>query len=124
MSKPTEGDWLKLKRFGRYLKGHPRSVTRYDYQDWNGDVIVWTGSEWSFDPQAALIAKNDEHALQLEAVRDASQASGEVIEPYLVTVRRDEDGLFVPVHYRERLRTLGPSVRLDLGKQADLMGAR
>ncbi len=90
----------------------------------DGDVVVWTGSEWSFDPRAALVAEDDAQALELETVRDATQASGEVIEPYLVTVRREDDGQFVPVHYRERLRTLGPSVRRDLGKQADLMGAR
>lgn len=106
------------------VKRPPLPVVLHANHVLDGDVIVWTGSEWSVDPQAALVAEDDEQALQLEAVRDTSQESGEVIEPYLVTVRREDDGQFVPVHYRERLRTLGPSVRRDLGKQADLMGAR
>ena len=33
MSSPTEGDWLKLKRLGRYLIDKPRVVLNFDYQD-------------------------------------------------------------------------------------------
>ncbi len=32
MSSPTEGDWQKLKRLGRYLIGKPRLVLHFDYQ--------------------------------------------------------------------------------------------
>ncbi len=32
MSSPTEGDWQKLKRLGRYLVGKPRVVLYFDYQ--------------------------------------------------------------------------------------------
>ena len=32
MASPTLGDWRKLKRFGRYLKGKPRVVSRFEWQ--------------------------------------------------------------------------------------------
>jgi hypothetical protein len=35
MAKPTVGDKKKLKRIGRYLKGRPRMVQKYD---WQGDA--------------------------------------------------------------------------------------
>ena len=42
-----------------------------------------------------------------------------IVDPYLVQVTISADGEPVPVHYRERMRTLGPTTRLDLGKQAE-----
>lgn len=84
----------------------------------DGDVVFQTGDLWSLRVEDALVANDDETALRLEAIRDAAEASGEVIEPYLVTVAPDASGRQLPVHHRERLRALGPSIRLDLGKQA------
>lgn len=42
-----------------------------------------------------------------------------VVDAYLVDVAI-EDGVPVPRHYRERMKTTGPSIRRDLGKQAEL----
>ncbi len=42
-----------------------------------------------------------------------------VVDPYLVAVEIAAEGAPRPRHYREALRALGPSVRPDLGKQAD-----
>jgi sulfite reductase (NADPH) hemoprotein beta-component len=39
------------------------------------------------------------------------------VDAYLVDVVLGENGP-QPRHFRERLRTLGPSIRRDLGKQA------
>ena len=33
MAKPARGDWQKLVRLGRYLKGAPRCVLEYAWQD-------------------------------------------------------------------------------------------
>ena len=33
MSNPNHQDMIRLKRLGRYLKGRPRSVIKYDYQN-------------------------------------------------------------------------------------------
>ena len=32
MARPTRGDWRKLKRIARYLIGHPRLISRFDWQ--------------------------------------------------------------------------------------------
>ena len=32
MAKPTNADWQKLKRLGRYIKGKPRLVIKYKWQ--------------------------------------------------------------------------------------------
>jgi hypothetical protein len=40
-----------------------------------------------------------------------------VVGPYLIDVE-ENDGTFIPVRYREMIRTKGPSVRPDLGYQA------
>ena len=42
-----------------------------------------------------------------------------IVDPYLVAVEVNAQGVPQPRHYREALRALGPSVRPDLGKQAD-----
>ena len=42
-----------------------------------------------------------------------------VVDPYLVEVGINAAGVPEPLHYREKMRTLGPTVRPDLGKQAE-----
>ena len=84
----------------------------------DGDVVFRTADGWSLDHRRALIAGNAEAADALEAEGLAEMASNKVIDAYLVDVVLDETGP-LPRHYRERLRTLGPSVRTDLGKQAE-----
>ena len=45
MSKPTEADWKKLIRMGRYLKGHKEVVHKFKYQKSVQEVQVWTDSD-------------------------------------------------------------------------------
>jgi Protein of unknown function (DUF2849) len=47
----------------------------------------------------------------------------EVVDAYLIEVAREE-GQVRPLKLREYLRTVGPSVRTDLGKQARTAGDR
>ena len=49
----------------------------------------------------------------------AAQHEAYVVGPYLAEVTQDDAGRLEPVHYRERIRTLGPSNRPDLGRQAE-----
>jgi len=83
-----------------------------------GDVVFRSASGWSLDHREALIAGNAEAADALEAEGEAEMAGNKVVDAYLVDVALGENGP-VPRHYRERLRVLGPSVRPDLGKQAE-----
>lgn len=63
-----------------------------------------------FDDDAAV---EDAQALAAQAVADRR-----IVEPYAIDVRAEGRGL-VPVRLREVIRAKGPTVRLDLGKQAE-----
>ena len=49
MSNPTQADLLKLKRLGRYLKGHPITATIYRWQNNPEKVDIFTDSNWAGD---------------------------------------------------------------------------
>lgn len=88
----------------------------------DGDIVFATaGAEgalvWTRDPAHALVANDDQAAEQLEAYAANQLATNHVVDAYLVDVAI-EAGKPVPRHYRERMKTLGPSNRPDLGKQA------
>ena len=78
----------------------------------DGDVLVW-----SRDPSEAMVAFEDAAAERLEAFAASELAANQVVDAYLVDVDL-ESGRPVPRHFRERFKTLGPSHRTDLGKQA------
>ncbi len=82
-----------------------------------GDVLFAAAAGWTLDPAKALVAYDDASAEALEAAGKAAFAAQTIVDPVLVDVTI-VDGLPVPNHFRERFRTLGPSVRPDLGKQA------
>jgi len=82
-----------------------------------GHVVFRTANGWSLNHRDALIAGNDEAAEALEAEGRAQMALNKVVDAYLVDVELGGDGP-TPRHFRERFKTIGPSVRPDLGKQA------
>lgn len=84
-----------------------------------GDVVFAAAEGWTRDPRKAVVANDDGAAETLERFGVTEFLHAKVVDPYLVDVQLDAEGLPVPRHYREVLRTLGPSVRRDLGKQAD-----
>ena len=47
MATPTNGDWSKVKRLGRYLKGKPRVVVKFPYQEWDKVVRVYTDTDFA-----------------------------------------------------------------------------
>lgn len=84
-----------------------------------GEVVFAAAEGWTRDPRKALVANDEAAAQALEVFASKEFLHAKVVDPYLVDVEIDAEGLPVPRHYREVLRTLGPSVRRDLGKQAD-----
>jgi sulfite reductase (NADPH) hemoprotein beta-component len=84
-----------------------------------GDVVFAAAEGWTRDPREASVAHDDAQALALESFAAGEFRLSRIVDPYLVDVTLNAEGLPVPRHYREVLRTLGPSNRLDLGKQAD-----
>jgi sulfite reductase (NADPH) hemoprotein beta-component len=86
----------------------------------DGDVIFAAVEGWSRDSREASVAHDDHDVRTLESFAAREFSLSRIVDPYLVDVTLNAEGHPVPRHYREVLRTLGPSNRLDLGKQADL----
>ena len=84
-----------------------------------GDVVFAAAEGWTRDPREASVARDDSQARALESFAAGEFRLSRIVDPYLVDVTLNAEGHPVPRHYRELLRTLGPSNRLDLGKQAD-----
>ena len=72
---------------------------------------------WSEDISAARIAGDDAAIAELERLLDEADRGTEVTDLYLFDAEV-VDGTVRPVHIRERIRAIGPTVRGDLGKQA------
>ena len=47
MSSPSNGDWLRLKRLGRYLKGRLRLVQHYDWQPAQYLINTYSDADWA-----------------------------------------------------------------------------
>ena len=47
MSSPRAGDWLLLKRIGRYLQGVPRMAQMFEWQEWPTEVSGLVDSDWA-----------------------------------------------------------------------------
>ncbi len=88
----------------------------------SGDVIYFgqTGT-WSRDLDEAFVGLDDNAWTWLEQKGEGEDRIGRVVGAYLVEVEKTATGVR-PTHIRERIRTLGPTVRNDLGKQAEAIG--
>ncbi len=79
-----------------------------------GDVVWWTGSEWSRHIGEAVDV--DGHG---EAIAATEEAARRVNAPYVIDGEATAEGPR-PGHIKERIRAAGPTVRLDLNiKPAD-----
>ena len=47
MATPRDGHWAALTRIGRYLRGTPGMIMRYDYQGECAMVTTFTDSDWA-----------------------------------------------------------------------------
>ena len=74
----------------------------------SGDVVWWDGKGWSRDVNDAVDVGD-----QAEAILAAEEAALRVNVSYAIAATRDEHGVR-PAHIKDRIRALGPTVRLDL----------
>jgi len=95
---------------------HPQILFAADLRD--GETLFLGADGWSRDASAAQIARNDAEAAELSARGAADIAANRVVDVYLADVALGPGGAPEPLHYREKIRLKGPSVRADLGKQA------
>ena len=80
----------------------------------SGDVTWWTGDGWS--RHVAEAADVGDHG---EALAAAEEAARRVNAPYVIDASQTPDGPR-PGHIKDRIRAIGPTVRLDLNlKPAD-----
>ena len=85
----------------------------------DGDVVFLTRSgQWSEKIDDAVLALEPLAVAALEARAVEDVKTNLVTGQYLFEATRVDSKIRAD-HIRERIRTLGPSVRLDLGKQAD-----
>ena len=67
----------------------------------------------------ATIAGDDHEATRMLTLAEAdAAATQDIVDPYLIDVVQ-KGGEWRPTKYREVIRCLGPTMRLDLGKQAE-----
>ena len=73
-----------------------------------GEVTWWTGDGWSRHVQEAVDVGD-----QGEAIANAEEGARRVNAPYVIDATLTEEGPR-PAHIKDRVRALGPTVRLDL----------
>ena len=83
-----------------------------------GDVVWWTGSGWSRHVAEAAFVDAGEGPHQAAGIMHREMQSRAVNGAYEVEAEEGPEGP-VPAHIKERMRAKGPSVRLDLGVQAE-----
>ncbi len=79
----------------------------------DGEVVFWSGARWVAQ---FADARRFDAAAPAEAALTAAKAQPAVlVDPYLIDLVADGSA---PVSFRERIRALGPTDHLELGKQA------
>jgi Protein of unknown function (DUF2849) len=73
-----------------------------------GDVVWWTGTDWSRHVEQAADAGE-----RAEAIAREEEAARRVNVPYVIAATATADGPR-PAHIKDRIRALGPTVRPDL----------
>ncbi len=86
-------------------------------------VFLTQDQVWSARVDDAHVAHGEDEAKALEDKGLADERANLVVDAYLVAADIAEGGIKTE-HIRERIRTLGPSVRRDLGKQANGAGGK
>jgi sulfite reductase (NADPH) hemoprotein beta-component len=97
---------------------HPQILFACDLRE--GDVVFLGAKGWERDARRARVARDSDEAAALEAIGKSEIDRNVVVDVYLAEVEVGPDGAPAPLHYREKMRLKGPSVRKDLGKQARL----
>ena len=79
-----------------------------------GQTVLLGERGWVSDPREAVVARDAEAAAALERRGKDDVAQNKVVDVYLADVAIGADGVPAPLHYREKRRLAGPSVRPDL----------
>ena len=82
--------------------------------------VVWLGSQksWVVNINQAELLESNEDTEKAMKIAEGAVVERQIVEPYLVDVE-SIDGSIVPKSVKEKIRAKGPTIRLDLGKQAE-----
>ena len=83
----------------------------------DGDVLYWKGGNWVLSLRDGDVFADPKDADAALAAAQTYVTGNVVVNPYLFDVKTDANGIH-PVKEREIIRAAGPTMRLDLGKQA------
>lgn len=88
----------------------------------DGEVVFLIAPDaWSPAIDEALVAETEAERRLLDEELVRTEAGTTVTDAYLFDAERSGASVR-PLHIRERIRTLGPTVRPDLGKQSEGVG--
>lgn len=81
--------------------------------------VVWLGrgGAWVESVELAFLAQTEDERTAAAALASKADADNHVVEPYEIEATV-EKGVVTPVGFREQIRAAGPTIRTDLGKQA------
>jgi len=79
-------------------------------------VFLGAGGDWVKNFSQAKLFEDVAEAQSAEAAAKAQVTT--VVDAYAIDVRLD-DGVPVPISYRERVKALGPTIHPDMGKQTE-----
>lgn len=88
-------------------------------------IVVFMGKasagsvEWALRLENAEVAADDARANEMLSLGEADIAAhNKIMDAYLIDVE-EQEGQLRPTKYREAIRCFGPTIRTDLGKQAE-----
>lgn len=85
----------------------------------DGEVVYWTADgEWRESLTDALLIEGPDQEQEAHAAGRNAEDALHVVGAYLVVIDQAPAGAIRPKSMREHIRAAGPTVRLDLGKQA------
>lgn len=91
---------------------HPQILFGSDLR--RGETVLLGADGWVRDPRLARVAHDAGSAAALEQRGKSAIGENRIVEIYLADVEVDASGAPTPLHYREKMRLAGPSVRPDI----------
>jgi Protein of unknown function (DUF2849) len=75
-----------------------------------GRIVIWGEKGFVDNPSLALVAQNDLEAQELEERGAQYLAKLRIVDPELISVKLNGEGLPIPTHFREKIRLFGPTI--------------
>jgi Protein of unknown function (DUF2849) len=76
----------------------------------SGRIVMWSDKGFSENIHLATVAQNETQADELFERGVQALARLQIIDPELITVAVNPEGLAVPTHFREKIRVFGPTI--------------